>query len=239
MIEILQEYWRDYVGVGSGWQLTGAAMTLWLLVLSFTLALAASIPLAIMRTSSNKFLRLPVHVYTFVIRGTPLYIQLLIIYTSLYSIELVRSTPLLAGFFRNGFNCVTVALVFNACAYLTEVLAGTIRAIPSGEIEAGRAFGFSRFKLYTRIILPSALKRALPYYNNEVILVLHCTSLAFVATVPELIKVARDVNSATFASFSAFGIAAVFYAIISTVLAACFRIVEKRSLVFLRSYSAA
>lgn len=238
MIDILHEYWRDYLGIGSGWQLTGAAMTLWLLVLAFTLSLIASIPMAIMRTSSNKFVRAPVHAYTYVIRGTPLYIQLLIIYSNPLSISMIRDTPMLAEFFRSGFNCVIVALALNGCAYLTEILAGTIRAIPPGEIEAARAFGFSRFKLYIKVILPSALKRALPYYGNEVILVLHCTSLAFVATVPELMKVARDVNSATYASFAAFGIAAIFYAAISTVLVTCFRIVEKRSLVFLRSYSA-
>ena len=238
MIDILQEYWRDYLGVGTGWQVTGAAMTLWLLVLTFTLALIASIPLAIMRVSSNKLISVPVQVYTYLFRSTPLYVQLLIVYTGLFSLSLIRDTPVLAEFFRSGFNCVVVAFVVNECAYVTEVLAGTIRSIPSGEVEAARAFGFSRFKLYTKIILPSALKRALPYYGNEVILLLHSTSIAFVATVPELLKVARDVNSATYASFSAFGIAAIFYAIISAVLVAGFRVVEKRSLVFLRPYSA-
>lgn len=236
MIEILQEYWRDYMGIGTG-QLSGAAMTLWLMVLVFTLALLASIPLAIMRTSANKLISMPVHVFTYVFRGTPLYVQLLIIYTGLFSLDLVRNTPALADFFRSGFNCVVVAFVINECAYVTEVLAGTIRSVPSGEVEAARAFGFSRFKLYTKIILPSALKRALPYYSNEVILLLHATSIAFVATVPELLKVARDVNSETYASFSAFGIAAIFYALISGVLVTLFRIIEKRSLVFLRPYS--
>ena len=225
------------MGIGTG-QLSGAAMTLWLMVLVFTLALLASIPLAIMRTSANKFISMPVHVFTYVFRGTPLYVQLLIIYTGLFSLDLVRDTPALADFFRSGFNCVVVAFVINECAYVTEVLAGTIRSVPSGEVEAARAFGFSRFKLYTKIILPSALKRALPYYSNEVILLLHATSIAFVATVPELLKVARDVNSETYASFSAFGIAAIFYALISGVLVTLFRIIEKRSLVFLRPYSA-
>ena len=238
MIEIAQEYWRNYLGIGTG-ELSGAAMTLWLLVLTFALGLIASIPLAVMRTSSNKLLSRPIALYTFVFRGTPLYVQLLIVYTGLFGLAFIRETPLLAGFFRSGFNCVVVAFSVNTCAYVTEVLAGAIRSIPHGEIEAARAYGFSRFKLYTRIILPSALKRALPYYSNEVILVLHATSIAFVATVPELLKVARDVNSETYASFSAFGIAAVIYAVISAVLVSCFRIVEKRNLVFLRSYAPA
>ncbi|MEP6964496.1 MAG: histidine ABC transporter permease HisM [Polaromonas sp.] len=238
MIEILQEYWLQYLGVGADGKLSGAAMTLWLLVLTFSLGLIGSIPLAVMRTSSNKFISKPVQVYTFVFRGTPLYVQLLIVYTGFFSLGFIRDTPLLADFFRSGFNCVVVAFGINICAYLTEVLAGAIRSIPSGEIEAARAFGFSKVKLYTKIILPSALKRALPYYSNEVILVLHSTSIAFVATVPELLKVARDVNSATYASFSAFGIAGIFYAVIATVLVASFRLFEKRSLTFLRPYSA-
>ena len=238
MIEILREYWLEYLGVGIDGRLSGAVMTLWLLVLTFTLGLIGSIPLAVMRTSSNKFLSKPVQVYTFVFRGTPLYVQLLIVYTGFFSLGVIRNTPLLAEFFRSGFNCVVVAFSINTCAYVTEVLAGAIRSIPSGEIEAARAFGFSKLKLYTKIILPSAMKRALPYYSNEVILVLHATSIAFTATVPELLKVARDVNSATYASFSAFGIAGIFYAVIATVLVAGFRLVEKRSLTFLRPYSA-
>lgn len=238
MIDILEEYWLDYLGVGTDGPLSGAAMTLWLMVLTFSLGLLASVPLAVMRTSPNKWFSTPVHVYTFIFRGTPLYVQLLVVYTGFFSLGVVRETPMLADFFRSGFNCVVVAFSVCVCAYLTEVLAGTIRTIPHGEIEAARACGFSKFKLYTKIILPSALKRALPYYSNEVILTLHSTSLAFTATVPELLKVARDVNSATYASFSAFGIAGIFYAGIATVLVAGFRLIERRSLVFLRPYSA-
>src|SRR3546814_7503144 len=99
---------------------------------------------------------------------------------------------------------------------------------------AARAFGFSRFSIYTKVILPSALRRAFPYYRNEVILVLHSTSIAFTATVPELLKVARDVNSATFASFSAFGIAAIFYAVMAMALVGGFRLMEKRWLAFMQ-----
>lgn len=234
LLEIFREYWPQYLGLNSGWAISGAAMTLWLLVLNMAIAFAASIPLSILRASSNKWLSRPVQFYTFVIRGTPLYVQLLIVYTGLFSLDAIRHTPTLSMFFRSGFNCVILSFSFNTCAYLTEVLAGAIRSIPAGEIEAARAFGFSRTRIYTRFILPSALRRALPYYSNEVIIVLHATSIAFTATVPELLKVARDVNSATYASFSAFGIAALFYAAIAFVLVAGFRLMEKRWLAFLK-----
>ncbi len=92
----------------------------------------------------------------------------------------------------------------------------------------------SPFTLYRRVILPSALRRALPYYSNEVILMLHATTVAFTATVPDILKIARDVNSATYQSFAAFGIAALLYLIISFALVWLFRRAERRWLAYLR-----
>lgn len=235
--DIFLQYWPQYLGLDGG-QISGVAMTLWILVLTMVIAFVISIPLAVLRASSNALLSRPVQIYTFVIRGTPLYVQLLIVYTGLFGLTFVRDTPILANFLRDGFNCVIIAFSINTCAYITEVLAGSIKSIPAGEIEAARAFGFSRIKIYTKLILPSALRRALPYYSNEVILVLHSTSIAFTATVPELLKVARDVNSATFASFSAFGIAALFYAVLAVTLVGCFRLLEKHWLAFLKPQTA-
>jgi ABC-type molybdate transport system permease subunit len=116
--------------------------------------------------------------------------------------------------------------------------AEAIRAIPHGEIEAARAYGFSGFTLYRSIIIPSALRRALPAYSNEVILMLHATSLAFTATVPDILKIARDVNAATYKSFHAFGLAAAIYLTISFLLVAVFRLAEKRWLKHLKPQSA-
>ncbi|MCM3011646.1 ABC transporter permease subunit, partial [Bacillus subtilis] len=126
-----------------------------------------------------------------------------------------------------------LAFVLNECAYATEIFAGAIKATSSGEIEAGMAYGMSRFKLYTRIILPSALRRALPLYSNEVILMLHATTVAFTATVPDILKIARDVNSATYMSFQAYGIAAVLYAVVVFALIWAFRKLETRWLAYL------
>lgn len=233
MTEILQEYWQSYLWF-DGYQLSGVAMTLWLLVVSIAVGGVLSVPLAVARVSRNPFVRGPVWFYTYVFRGTPLYIQLLLLYTGVYSLEMVRSQPELNAFFREGINCTLLAFALNTCAYTTEVFAGAIRTTPYGEVEAGRAYGMSRFTLYRRIILPSALRRALPYYSNEVILMLHSTTLAFTATVPDLLKVARDVNSATYSSFEAFGIAAVLYALMVFTLVWLFRCCEMRWLAFLK-----
>lgn len=233
MIDILQEYWQSYLWF-DGYQMSGVAMSLWLLVLAVAIGGVLAVPLSVARVSRNPFIRAPIWFYTYVFRGTPLYIQLLILYTGIYSLEAVRGQPLLHAFFREGFNCTVLAFALNTCAYTTEIFAGAIRATSHGEIEAGRAYGMSTFTLYRRIILPSALRRALPNYSNEVILMLHSTTLAFTATVPDLLKVARDVNSATYASFEAFGIAAVLYALMVFALIWLFRRCEMRWLAFLK-----
>ncbi len=227
MIEILQQYGMSLL-YSDGYRFTGLAVTLWLLISSVVMGGLLAIPMAVGRVSSNKFIRLPIWLYTYVFRGTPLYVQLLVFYSGMYSLEIVRGTDFLNAFFRSGLNCTILALTLNTCAYTTEIFAGAIRAVPHGEIEAANAYGFSRFKLYTCIILPSALRTALPAYSNEVILMLHSTALAFTATVPDVLKIARDINSATYQPFYAFGIAAVIYLCISFVLIGLFRMAEKR-----------
>jgi histidine transport system permease protein len=206
MIELIAEYWKPFL-FSDGYSLTGLAMTLWLLVASIVMGFFLSLPLAIMRTSRWGLLRWPVQLFTYVFRGTPLYIQLLICYSGIYGIAVVRSQPLLEAFFRDAMNCTLLAFTLNTCAYTVEIFAGAI--------------------------LPSALRRALPYYSNEVILMLHATSVAFTATIPDILKIARDANAATFMTFQAFGIAGLLYLALSFGLVAAFRLAEKRWLSFL------
>lgn len=225
MIEIIQEYWKSLLWT-DGYRFTGVAITLWLLISSVVMG-ASAVFLAIGRVSSNKFIQFPIWLFTYIFRGTPLYVQLLVLLRHVYHGNRQRHGAV-ERFFRSGLNCTVLALTLNTCAYTTEIFAGAIRSVPAGEIEAARAYGFSSVKLYRCIILPSALRIALPAYSNEVILMLHSTALAFTATVPDLLKIARDINSATYQPFTAFGIAAVLYLIISYVLISLFRKAEKR-----------
>jgi histidine transport system permease protein len=233
MIELIHDYWRNYLFT-DGYQTTGLAITMWLLVVSIGIGFCLSVPLACARVSRNKVLSGAVWLYTYIFRGTPLYVQLLLCYTGLYSLDVVHNHELLNAFFRQGMNCTLLAFTLNTCAYTTEIFAGSIKATAYGEIEAARAYGMSTFTLYRRVILPSALRRALPLYSNEVILMLHATTVAFTATVPDILKIARDVNSATYMSFQAFGIAALLYLGISFALVALFRRAERRWLAYLR-----
>ncbi|MFD2644711.1 ABC transporter permease [Pseudomonas japonica] len=232
MIELLQEYWRAFLYT-DGSNITGLAMTMWLLSASLAFGFVASIPLSIARVSRRFWIRWPVQFYTYLFRGTPLYIQLLICYTGIYSIAAVREQPLLDAFFRDALNCTILAFALNTCAYTTEIFAGAIRSMHHGEIEAARAYGLHGWKLYAYIIMPSALRRSLPFYSNEVILMLHSTTVAFTATVPDILKVARDANSATFLTFQSFGIAALIYLCVTFTLVGLFRLAERRWLAFL------
>jgi len=236
MIEIVQEYWKALLWT-DGYRFTGVAMTLWLLIISVVLGGCMAVFLSIARVSQHKVIWFPVWLFTYVFRGTPLYVQLLVFYSGMYTLEIVKGTEMLNAFFRSGLNCTLLAFTLNTCAYTTEIFAGAIRSVPHGEIEAARAYGFSTFKLYRCIIMPSALRTALPAYSNEVILMLHSTALAFTATVPDLLKVARDINSATYQPFIAFGLAAVLYLIISYVLISLFRKAEKRWLAHVKPSS--
>lgn len=235
MIDVLDQFWRAYLYSQNG-SLSGMAVTMWLLVLSVSMGFFISIIFAVGRVSQRKYIAWPLWAFSYVFRGTPLYVQILFIYAGIYSLNFINGTPTLAEFFQSGFNCLIIALTLNTVAYTMEIFAGAIKATDNGEIEAARALGMSRFNLYRRIIIPSALRRALPAYSNEVILMLHATSLAFTATVPDILKVARDANSATYQTFASYGIAALLYLFLSFTLIAIFRWYEHRVLAYLGNH---
>jgi histidine transport system permease protein len=234
MIYIIQNYWQPFL-VSDGYNMTGLAMTLWLLVISCVIGFCIALPLAIARNSRNPAIWGPVWLYTFVFRGTPLYVQLLIIYTGFYGLDFVRDHALLGDFFKQGINCTILAFGLNTGAYTTEIFAGAIKDTNFGEVDAARSLGMSQFTMYRRIIIPAALRRALPVYSNEVILMLHATTLAFTATVPDILKVAKDAYAATYNPFASFSIAAIIYLCISFVLIFAFRKAEQHFLAFQRT----
>ncbi|ETD70754.1 histidine/lysine/arginine/ornithine ABC transporter permease HisM [Pelistega indica] len=231
-LSILNEYWKPFI-FWDGTEFSGLAVTLWILVLSLLIGFILALPLAIARVSKNRWISGPVWLFTYIFRGTPLYVQLLLIYSGLISLDFIKNNDTLNSFFMSGYNCVVLALMLNTLAYTIEIFAGFIKSMPHGEVEAAYAYGMSKAKIYRRIILPSALRRSLPAYSNEVILMLHSTSLAFTATVPDILKVARDANSATYLTFASYGTAALIYMVVSFSIVALFRMVERRALAFL------
>ncbi|AMO75037.1 L-arginine ABC transporter membrane protein /L-ornithine ABC transporter membrane protein [Pseudomonas citronellolis] len=210
----------------------GLLVTLKLLLISLAVGLLLAVPLALMRVSKRPAVNLPAWLYTYVIRGTPMLVQLFLIYYGLAQFEAVRNS-VFWPWLSNASFCACLAFAINTSAYTAEILAGSLKATPHGEIEAAKAMGMSRLKMYRRILLPSALRRALPQYSNEVIMMLQTTSLASIVTLVDITGAARTVNSQYYLPFEAFITAGVFYLILTLILVRLFKAAERRWLAYL------
>ncbi|MBL8512976.1 MAG: ABC transporter permease [Betaproteobacteria bacterium] len=206
---------------------SGLVTTLQLLVAALAFGLALALPLGVARASSSAWLAWPVAAYTFVVRGTPMLVQLFIIYYGLAQFDAVRESVFWIGL-KSAWFCAVLALALNTAAYTAEIVAGAIRATPSGEIEAAKSLGMSGTQTFLRIVLPSALKRALPAYSNEVIMMLHATSLASLVTLVDLTGAARDTYSRTYLPFEAYLTAGLAYLGLTLILVHAFRRAEAR-----------
>lgn len=216
----------------------GMQVTMLLMVLSLASGFALSVPLAIARVSSRPWLAMPVWFFTYVMRGTPLLVQLFVVYYGFAQFDLLRESWLWA-WFKNAWFCAWFAFTLNTTAYTTEIFAGAIRATPIGEIEAARGFGLSGLTLYRRILLPSALRRALPQYSNEVVGIMHATAIASTVTLVDITRVARDVYAEYLLPAEAFGTAAAFYFVLTFGLVGLFKLAERHWLRHLRADSVA
>ena len=203
----------------------GLVTTVQLVFLSLILGLLVAVPLAIMRTSKNPLINGPVWFYTYIFRGTPLLIQLYIIYYGLAQIEGIQQT-FWWDIFREAFYPALLAFTLNTAAYTTEIIRGAIVATPSGEIEAAKAYGMSWALRMRRIILPSAARRGVQAYSNEVIFMLHASAIASVVTLVDLTGAARNIYSRFYAPFDAFIFVALLYMVLTFMLVFAFRKLE-------------
>ena len=212
----------------------GLKVCLILLAISVASGFVLSVPLAVARVSARPWLSRPVWVFTYVFRGTPLLVQLFVVYYGFAQFPALRDSvlwPLL----REAWFCAWLAFSLNTTAYTTEIFAGALRATPSGEVEAARAYGLDGFKLYRRILLPSALRRALPQYSNEVVGMMHATAIASTVTLVDVTRVARDVYANHLLPTEAFGTAAVIYFALTFTLVGGFKLLERHFLRHLRT----
>jgi len=210
----LLEYWNGLVN------------TVQLVFLSLVIGLIFAVPLAILRTSSNKLVSGPVWLYTYLFRGTPLLIQLYIIYYGIAQIPGIQET-FWWNIFREPFYPALLAFALNTCAYTTEIIRGAIVATPHGEIEAAKAYGMNWWLRMRRIVLPSAARRAVQAYSNEVIFMLHSSAIASVVTIVDLTGAARNIYSRFYAPFEAFIFVALLYMMLTFMLVYAFRRLER------------
>lgn len=209
--------------------LSGAWQTVSLLVLSVVFGFVIAIGLAFAQVSGGTTVRWLSKCYCAFFRGTPLLIQLWLLYYGVGSL-----LPMIPGIrqsflwpvLREGFFFAVVSFTLNYAAYEAEVLRGALLAVPKGELEAGKAFGMGRFTLTRRIWLPRAIRIALPTIAGEVVMQLKATPLAFTVTVMDLYAVAYKVRQDTLLVYEPLIVVTVFYLILTAMIARAFHIVE-------------
>ncbi len=190
--------------------LGGLKNTVILVSISLVLGLLLAVPLAVLRNSGNMLVQAPIRAFVYFFRGTPLLVQMFLVYYGIGQFELLRES-FLWPVFQQAYFCALFTFTLNTCAYTTEIIRGAIKATPHGEIEAAMAAGMSKLLMFRRIILPSSFRRALPAYSNEVIFMLHGSSLASVITIIDITGAARIINSRYYSPYEAFLTAAVLY----------------------------
>ncbi len=218
--------------------LEGLKNTLLLVSISLLIGLLMAIPLAVFRTSKNVLIQAPIRAYVYFFRGTPLLVQMFIVYYGFGQFEAMKAS-FLWPLFKEAYFCALLTFTLNTGAYTTEIIRGAIEATPHGEIEAAKAAGMSRMLMLRRIVLPSAFRRALPTYSNEVIFMLHGSSLASVITIIDITGAARIVNSRFFSPYEAFLTAAAFYLTITFLIVFLIKKLEFRWFAHLRPQESA
>jgi len=191
--------------------MAGVPDTLALVSSSLALGFVLAMVLAQMRLSGNAVLNKVAYAYVYVFRGTPLLVQIFIIYYGSGQFRELLQDIGIWGLFRESWFCAIAALTLNTSAYTSEIIRGGIQSVPVGQIEAGRAVGMSTLQLFRRITFPVAIRQALPAYGNEIILMVKSSSLASTITILEITGIAKKIIAANFAPVEIFIIAGGFY----------------------------
>lgn len=207
--------------------LEGAWVSLQLVALSVVLGAIFALPIALARISPNGWIRAFPYAYIFFFRGTPLLVQIFLVYYGASQFEAVRDS-FLWPILREPYWCAIIAFTLNTSAYTAEIFRGAIQAIPEGEVEACKVVGMTKVQMYYRVLLPRAFGIVLPAYGNEIILMLKGSALASTITILDLTGMARTIIARTYTPLEIFLAAGVIYLAISMVIIAIFRQVEKR-----------
>jgi len=207
--------------------LSATLTTLKLLSLSLIFGLIIGLIFAIMRLSKNKFISNVSYGFSYIFRGTPLLVQIFIIYFGLGQIEYLRST-ILWTILKEPYWCAIIAFSLNTGAYTSEILRSAFQTIKPGLIEAGKSLGISSKIIFYKIQIPIAIKQSLPAYGNEIILMLKGTSLASTVTLMDLTGVAKYIISTTFKPVEVFIVAGSIYLFLTFLIHNFIKFAEKK-----------
>jgi His/Glu/Gln/Arg/opine family amino acid ABC transporter permease subunit len=204
----------------------GTLVTLQLVGIAVVVGLFLAIPLGLARASRHWYIQALPYSYIFFFRGTPLLLQLFLVYYGLSQFEIVRDS-FLWPFLREPYWCALLTMTMHTAAYIAEILRGAIQSVPPGEVEAARALGMSRSQALRYIILPRAIRIGLPAYGNEVILMLKASAVVYTVTLMDVMGVVRTINSRTYQYEQFFIVAGLIYLVVTLVFTQVFKLVER------------
>ncbi|WP_454003815.1 ABC transporter permease [Alcaligenes sp. Marseille-Q7550] len=205
----------------------GFGLSVYIGLWGIVLSLAVGLSLALMRQSGNRALRGFAFGYSTLFRGTPLLVQLFLLYYGVGTLPFVRHSPALWWLFSDGMRCAILAIGLNSGAYVGEVFRGGFQAIPTGQIEAAKAICMSVWTRFRRVAFPLAIRQALPAYSNEIVLAIKGTSLASTIAVMDLTGHAKRLMNQNYAIIETFVIAGLLYLLINFTLLSGVHLVER------------
>ena len=206
---------------------SAAVITLKLLSVSLIIGLFIGLFFAILRLNKNVFINKFAYGYSYIFRGTPLLVQIFIIYFGLGQIEYLRST-ILWSILKEPYWCAIIAFALNTGAYTSEILRSAFQTIKPGIIEAGKSLGISNNVIFYKIQIPIAIRQSLPAYGNEIILMMKGTSLASTVTIMDLTGVAKYIISTTFKPIEVFIVAGGIYLFMTFIIHNLIKFLEKK-----------
>ena len=207
--------------------LKAAKLTIELTLLSLFFGIFVGVFFAILRTSNSKILYYISYYYSYVLRGTPLLVQIFIIYFGLAQLEWIRES-LLWVFLKEPYSCAILAFTLNTGAYSSEIFRSAFETVNKGIIEAAQGLGLNKINTFFKIKLPIAIRQSLPAYGNEMILMLKGTSLASTVTLLDLTGVAKHIISTTFRPVEVFIVAGSIYLLMTFVIHNFIKFLEKK-----------
>lgn len=207
----------------------GAWLTLQLTFLALAIGFCIALPAALARARRVRLLSPLVYGYVYLFRGTPLLVQAFLIYYGLAQFEWIRASWAWA-YLRDPWWCALLAFSLNSGAYATEIIRGAIETTPEGELEAAAALGLTPRQVDWLVLIPAALRRAMPQYSNEVVFMLHGSVVASVITLQDILGAGRTLNARYYLAYEGFLTAAVLYMAITFALVGLFRVLERRYL---------
>ncbi len=207
--------------------LSAAVITLKLLSVSLIIGLFIGLLFAILRLNKNILINKFAYGYSYIFRGTPLLVQIFIIYFGLGQIEYLRTTFLWV-ILKEPYWCAIIAFALNTGAYTSEILRSAFQTIKPGIVEAGQSLGISSKIIFYKIQIPIAIRQSLPAYGNEIILMMKGTSLASTVTIMDLTGVAKYIISTTFKPIEVFILAGGIYLFMTFCIHNLIQLLEKK-----------